>query len=215
MKDMISRCAVALQKNGMNCIVAESRGDVPTILGSLLKDGDRIGSGGSVTLQQCGVYDLLKCGRYTYYDRADAKNADEVRDCMVKAYDCDVYMLSANAITETGTIYNVDGRANRVSAMCFGAKRVIIVAGVNKIVPTIADAVYRVKTVAAPLNCRRLGMKTYCAETGRCVSLNKENPEMTDGCGSDQRICCDYVLLGKQREAGRITVILVNEELGY
>ena len=210
----IQNCISALQKNGINAILVNSRKDVPALIENMLNKGAQIACGGSVTLSECGVYDVLKRDEYNYRDRAKATNSDEERAVMLDAYQSDFYLLSANAITESGIIYNVDGRSNRVSALCYGAKKVIIVAGVNKIVPTLADAIYRVKTIAAPLNCRRLGIKTYCAETGKCVSLTKENPEMTDGCSSDGRICCDYVILAKQREQGRITVILVNERLG-
>ena len=211
----LTACMDALKKNRMNVLFVESRDKVAQVIENMLPDGATIACGGSVTLGECGVYDVLKKDKYTYYDRAAARDKDDEKQIMQKAYNSDFYISGANAITETGTVYNVDGRANRVSAMCFGAKKVIIVAGINKIVPTVADAVYRVKTVAAPKNCRRLGMDTYCAKTGKCASLTRENPEMTDGCSSPSRICCDYLLLSMQREPGRITVILVNEELGY
>jgi len=122
--------------------------------------------------------------------------------------------MGCNAVTADGVLYNVDGYANRVSALAFGPSRVIIIAGTNKIVKDLDEAVYRVKTVAAPLNAKRLGCDTYCAKTGRCVSLLKEHPQMSDGCDSEKRICCTYTVAARQRIKDRITVIIVNEELG-
>lgn len=175
-----------------------------------LPAGATVTHGGSMTLGQIGIIDLLKSGKYRYLDRTvDAEGVYQ------KTVSADYYLTSANAITETGTLYNVDGNSNRVSAISFGPKKVLVFAGINKIVPTLEDAVKRVKTVAAPLNAKRLNCNTYCAQKGACVSLLKEHPQMTDGCDSEQRICCNYLVSARQRTADRITVILIGEFLGY
>ena len=105
--------------------------------------------------------------------------------------------------------------SNRVAAILYGPKSVVVVCGVNKLVKNIDEAVERVKTKAAPPNTVRLGIDTYCAKAGQCVSMNKENPELCEGCHGDGRICCNYVVCAQQRHVNRIKVIIINEELGY
>ena len=109
-----------------------------------------------------------------------------------------------NAVTEYGELYNVDGTGNRVAAMIFGPKQVIIVAGLNKIVTDLHAAVDRLETVASPANCVRLGRNTPCAKTGRCGH-----------CLSPDRICNDYVIMAHQRDKDRIKVIFIADEFGY
>ena len=116
----------------------------------------------------------------------------------------DVYLSSANAITEDGFLYNVDGRSNRVAALLYGPNKVIIVAGVNKIVRDLDAAIKRNREVAAPANALRLNKKTPCAKTLRCSD-----------CKSLERICRNYVLMGPQGFKDRVHVILVNEHLGF
>ena len=123
----------------------------------------------------------------------------------------DVFLTSANAITEEGELYNVDGNGNRVAALIYGPQRVIVVAGVNKIVRNLQEAISRVKYVAAPANGVRLGTNTPCSHTGRCAQCEGG---MTAGCASEKRMCCQYVVTGYQR-TDRIRVVLVGEELGY
>ena len=119
--------------------------------------------------------------------------------------------MSANAITEDGELYNVDGNGNRVAALIYGPKRVIVVAGVNKLVRDLDEAISRVKCMAAPANGVRLQTHTPCSRMGRCSGAEGR---MTAGCASERRMCCQYVVTGYQRE-DRIRVVLVGEELGY
>ena len=130
------------------------------------------------------------------------------------AFCADAYLTSSNAITEQGELFNVDGNCNRVAAMLFGPKSVIVVAGYNKIVANLEEAVLRLKKVAAPANCIRLNRDTYCAHAGECKGVCGS---MTEGCSSPDRICAGYTVIAKQQPkyAGRIKVILVGEELGY
>ncbi len=201
-----------LQKNRMKTFVVETKVDALELLKQLLPEGGTVTHGGSVTLDECGVPNMLRNGNYQYLDRTAVPDPMEVYQ---KGYGADVFLSSSNAITENGELYNVDGNSNRISALCFGPKKVIIIAGINKIVPTLEDAIHRVKTVAAPKNAARLNCNTYCAKAGKCVSLLKENPAMTDGCGSDTRICRNYLISSAQRDPERITVIIVKENLGY
>lgn len=206
----------ALAQNGITGEIVSSRSEVIEAIEKRLAPGNLIASGGSMTLKECGVIDFVKEGPYQYLDRAKpGLTPDEIEGIYRKAFSADVYLMSSNAITERGELYNVDGNSNRVAALLYGPKQVIIVAGQNKVVSNIEDAFRRVKTTAAPPNCVRLDCNTYCQTQGSCVSLNDENAFVCDGCRSDARICCNYVISAKQRKPGRIHVILVEESLGY
>lgn len=197
----VERVKFALEENNMQVFTAGKRDEVPAIVESLLTDGETISVGGSVTLAECGVLDLLKCGKYKFLDRETNAFAD-------------TFLCSSNAVTENGELYNVDGSGSRVSSIAYGPKSVIIVAGMNKLVPTLDDAIIRVKKIAAPANATRLNCITYCAENGECMGLAQDK-KMATGCNSDMRICCSYLVSAHQRVKNRIKVILVGETLGY
>ena len=165
-----------------------------------------------MSLKEAGVMDLLHSGYYRFLDRARAGiTPEEVEKVYQDTFSADGYFCSANAITEKGELVNTDGNSNRIAAIAFGPKKVFVIAGVNKIVPDVAAGLKRVKTVAAPKNTQRLSCQTYCREEGVCVA-----PESGfGGCQSPGRICCNYLISGPQRQAGRINVILVNEPLGF
>lgn len=200
----------------MQPFYCETSQQAKELVKTLIHEGDVIGSGGSVTLKQTGILDLIKSDAYTYLDRSKpGYTREQVEEVYRQTYSADVYFASANAVTESGYLYNVDGNSNRVSAILYGPKSVILVVGVNKIVKTLEDAILRVKTIAAPANTVRLNMQTPCAKTGECISLENENSGMCDGCHTNGRVCCNYVVCARQRHENRIKVILVNEELGY
>lgn len=207
-KKRLEKVKEALIKNNMNAYIAENSQEACEIAKSLMKEGAIVGSGGSQTLIDCGMMDILRSGKYEYLDREGVSDVDEI---FRKAFFADYYVASSNAVTENGELYNVDGNANRVACICYGPKSVIIIVGRNKLVHNIDDAVKRVKRVAAPANCVRLGVDSYCSHAGECLGINGS---MADGCSGD-RICCSYVVSAYQRKAGRINVILVNEELGF
>lgn len=214
LKKRIDRTLAALQKNNMQAFYAETKEDVVALVASLLHENDSVSCGGSVSLVETGVMDHLRSGRYRFLDRSRAGlTPEEIRDIYIASFGADAYLCSANAITENGELYNVDGNSNRVAALLYGPRSVIVVAGYNKIVRDLDDAVRRVKTIAAPANCTRLQCATYCNETGTCKGTDYER--MTDGCESDARICCNYVVSARQRHKDRIKVILVGEELGF
>lgn len=202
-----------LKKNGMDTYFVQTKADVLPLVKSLLTPGETIAVGGSVSLDETGVLELVKNGDYTFLDRYAPDLTNEQRqEVFRQSFFADTYLCSSNAITEGGELYNVDGNANRVAAIAYGPKQVILVVGVNKIVPDLDAAVRRVKTVAAPLNTKRLHCQTYCATAGHCMGLEGG---MTDGCSSPQRICVQYLVSGKQRNAGRIKIVLVGEPCGY
>jgi hypothetical protein len=202
-----------LRNNNLNPQFVPTTADVIPLVASLLTENDVVAVGGSVTLEETGVIDHLRSGHYRFLDRyADGLTRDEKEDIFRRSFFADVYLTSANAITEHGELYNVDGTGNRVAAIAYGPKKVIVVAGVNKLVRDLDEAAKRVKTSAAPPNTRRLGFETFCNKVGHCVNVDDG---MTRGCATDCRICCSYLVTGYQRSKDRIHVILVGEECGY
>lgn len=208
------RTLEALRKNNMGAQYVPTAKEAADKVLALLHEGDTVAVGGSETLAQLGIIDRLRQGAYRFLDRY-APGLDDAgrRRIFLESFDADAYLLSANAITMQGELYNVDGRGNRVSALIYGPRRVIVVAGINKIVPDLDAAVSYVKRVSAPANAKRLNCDTPCAASGVCAGLRAGR--VTAGCASDDRICCSYVVSAMQREPGRIQVILVGEELGY
>lgn len=205
MDERIQRTMDNLRLNRMKPYYVESRVELFDIIRGLVKDDRLITSGGSMTLKDSGVIDLLNNEfKGAYLDRSKGKDREEVEEIMRKAFISDTFFSSSNAITENGELYNVDGNGNRVSAMIYGPKQVIIVAGVNKIVKDLDEAKTRVEKICAPKNTIRLNCDTPCAKTGECMH-----------CHAPARVCCSYVTLAHQRVPDRIKVIIVNEELGY
>ena len=210
----IAKVGENLEKNNMEFYYAETKKKVSDIVKNLIKKGDVITNGGTMTMAECNLAELLNSPDYNYLDRSKM-TPEEIAELYIKAFSADVYISSSNAITEDGCLYNVDGNSNRIAAIAFGPKSVIIIAGYNKIVKNLEEAEIRVKREAAPPNCVRLSCPTYCAEKGECLSLSKADRQITDGCGGDGRICCNYLISAHQRHKGRIKVIIVGEELGY
>ena len=215
-KARIDKTMENLRRNNMEPYFCETSEEARELVKTLIAKGDVISSGGSVTLKQTGIIDIIKSSDYNYLDRSrEGITREEVEEVYRKTFCADAFFTSTNALTENGELYNVDGNSNRVAAILYGPKSVVVVCGVNKLVKNISEAIYRVKTKAAPPNTIRLGIDTYCAKKGQCVSLNKENPELCEGCHGEGRICCNFVVCAQQRHVNRIKVIIVNEELGY
>ena len=200
----LERTAKALTQNRMEARVVASREELVEIVRGMMPKGASVATGGSATLEETGINALLQSGDYDFYFRGRTDEAGQPVDVYRAAFSCDWYLASANAITEDGRLYNVDGNSNRVAALCYGPKHVIIIAGCNKIVRDIAEAEERVRSIAAPANCVRLGLQNPCTVTGRCAD-----------CHSATRVCCDTVIHGFQRDPDRIKVFLLPEELGF
>lgn len=217
MTDRIEKVISNLKRNNIDSVFCETREDVVKTVEGLLEKGALISSGGSVSLKESGVWDLINKPCYNFLNRnREGITALEQQEIYKSVIGIDYYFCSANAITENGEILNVDGFANRISAIAFGPKKVIMVVGVNKIVENLNDAFLRVKRVAAPKNCVRLNLNNPCVKLGHCVSLlNNDNPDFAAGCKSPTRICCDYLISSMQRIKDRIMVIICNEDLGY
>ena len=167
----------------------------------LIPKGSSVTMGGCVSAQEIGLVDAVKTGDYNFIDR----NAmEDKRAAMLAAYDADVFLVSANAMTNDGVIVNIDGNANRVSAIAQGPKKVLFIVGMNKICGDIDAAMKRARNVAAPINAQRFGLNTPCSKTGACMN-----------CKSPDTICCQFLITRFSRHPGRIHVILVNDNLGF
>lgn len=212
----IEKTVKNLKANNMDAYFCENKQDACELVKTLIKKGDVISSGGSVTLKETGVYDIITSSDYNYLDRsAEGLTKEQIEEVYRKTFSADAFFASSNAITENGELYNVDGNSNRVAALLYGPKNVILVCGYNKIVRNIDEAVDRVKRIAAPSNTVRLNIDTPCGKTGRCISADNENAELCSGCKSERRICCNYVICAQQRHKDRIKVIIIGEEYGY
>ncbi len=168
---------------------------------SLIPEGSSVTMGGAMSAHEIGLVNALKEGNYNFIDR-DAM-ADK-RAAMLAAYDADFFLTSANAMTSDGEMVNIDGNANRVSAIAQGPKKVLVIVGMNKICGDLDGAMKRARNVAAPINAQRFGLSTPCAKTGACMN-----------CKSPDTICCQFLITRFSRHADRIHVILVNDSLGF
>ena len=158
-----------------------------------------------MTIRDMGLLDALRQrGSLRLIDREQAQSPDEVRHLYLQMMDADVFLTSANAISEDGVIVNVDGNGNRVAAITWGPKKVLHIIGLNKVAPNVQAAVERARHTAAPINAARFDIATPCQLTGLCGN-----------CTSPDSICSYISLLRKCRNTGRHTVILVGEDLGY
>ena len=216
-ENTIKSVLAGLQKNNMQGIYVPCISDVKEKVREMLFDGCTITAGGSMSLKESGVWDLISQPQYNFADRSrEGITKEEQQETFKTAIGCDFFFCSTNAITENGELINVDGFCNRIASIAFGPQKVIMVVGINKIVKNVEEGLLRIKRIAAPKNCVRLGIDSPCAKLGHCASLEKsDNPYITDGCSQSNRICCNYLISGYQREKGRITVILCGEDLGY
>lgn len=167
-------------------------------------DSQTIGFGGSMTLEQMGLYELLnKHNKVFWHHRIpNGRTSKEVR---LQANGANIYISSVNGLAETGEIINIDGNCNRIASIFYGHEKVYFVVGKNKIEKDYDSALYRARNIAAPLNAKRLGVKTPCAIKGdKCYN-----------CKSPERICRGLSVLWDKPMTGEFEVILIDEELGY
>jgi L-lactate utilization protein LutB len=194
----------ALNARGFDAHYFESEAEAAEKIVSLIPKNHTVSWGGSKTLTDMGIQERLAKEGYNLLDRDKAASPEERQDIMRRALLCDTFLSGTNAISEDGWLVNIDGNGNRVAAMIFGPKQVIIAAGMNKAAKTYEDAVIRARTVAAPLNAQRFtSLKTPCNETGTCAN-----------CMSPDTICSYFVTTRFCKPAGRIKIILIGKDLG-
>ncbi len=169
----------------------------------LIPAGDVVSWGGVATVDELGIKDRLRQRNQPVIDRDTAKTPDERMDMLRQALTCDTFLMSSNAISEDGQLVNIDGMGNRVAALCFGPRQVIVVAGMNKVAGDLNSAMARARHIAAPANVQRFDVKTPCAVTGQCGN-----------CPSPDCCCAQIVTTRFSKIPGRIKVVLVGETLG-
>lgn len=200
----VERTVKALEKNNISASVAKDRQAAKEKVSSMIPDGVTVGIGGSVTLNQLGLIDLLKARGLTIFNPFEKPPpGQEGVDMRKQALVSDVFLTGANAVTEEGQLFNIDATGNRAGAMFFGPQKVIVIAGVNKIVKNLAEARAKVQEITAPINSKRLKRKTPCVQTGKC-----------EDCDSPERICNIEVVIRKRPRLTDLQVVLVGEPLG-
>jgi L-lactate utilization protein LutB len=195
----------ALEGNGISAVVVESGAEAREKVLEMIEPGASVGLGGSRTMAEIGLLDALRSGKYKLIDQyAPGMSKEAVMEARKAGTHADFFVAGSNAVTDDGKIVNVDGLGNRLAGFCFGPSRVIMVVGRNKIVENVEAAIWRVRNVAAPMNARRFGAQTPCVKTAHCSD-----------CSSPERICNLTLIIEKQRQPGRMTVVLINQELGF
>lgn len=198
---LAQKTITGLKSRNMDGYYAASKEEALKIALDLIPEGSSISMGGAMSVHEIGLSDALKAGNYNFIDR-DAY--EDKRQAMLLAYDADFFLSSVNAMTDDGVLVNIDGNANRVSAIAQGPKHVIFVVGMNKVCCDVDAAMKRARSVAAPANVQRFGLSTPCASKGTCFN-----------CKSPDTICCQILITRFSRHPGRISVILVNDDLGF
>ena len=184
----------------MDGYYATSKEEALKLALDLIPEGSSATQGGCMSSFEIGLVDALKEGNYNFIDR----DVMDPREALLAAYDADVFISSANAITDDGILINIDGNANRVSCIAQGPRKVVFIVGMNKVCSDFDSAMDRARNVAAPINNQRFNSKNPCVQTGACAD-----------CKSADTICCQFLITRFSKHPGRIHVILVEEALGF
>lgn len=160
--------------------------------------------GGSISIESIGLKEAVRKGNYKVLDREKATTLEEKHKIMHQALSSDFFLTSCNAISEDGILVNIDGVANRLAAICYGPKHVLMIVGINKVVKSVEDAISRARNIAAPINAQRFDIDTPCKKTGCCYD-----------CKSLDTICCQLLITRYSKIKGRIILILVDDNIGY
>ena len=193
-----------LQKHHFEAYYCATKEEALKQVLSLIPEGSTVGWGGAVSAAQVGVQQAVLAGNYTVIDRDQFSDPAEKLRCMRECFNADYFITGANALSLDGQMVNIDGNGNRVGMIVYGPKNIIVVAGMNKVCPTVEDAVKRARTIAAPMNQQRFGLPNPCTCTGVCGN-----------CLNETSICNQILITRNSKPAGRIKVVLVGEELGF
>lgn len=214
----VERTIKALQDNHMDAFYVPSAEAAVAKVESMLVKNETVAIGGSMTLKETGILQLLGNGNYHFLDRYQKDLTEEETERLFReAFFADTYLCSANAVTEHGEIYCVDGRSNRIAAMLYGPRQVLLVTSCDKIVPNLAKAVERVKQIAAPANAARYNAQTHCNSHGHCMKAfyDKMHLMALGGGACEHTLCSNSVVFSSQQIQGRMKVLFVGESLGY
>ncbi|MDY6827221.1 MAG: lactate utilization protein [Bacillota bacterium] len=204
MTDQINNLLTSFRRRNIPCFYVKNRREAAKWVLSHIQPHSTVGIGGSETINELKIELLLKEKGCTVYWHWHAKNPEEAAMIRHKAMNADTYLCSSNAISEDGRLVNIDGTGNRVASMVFGPKKVLVVAGINKIAENLDNALQRVKDVACPLNARRLGLNTPCAKTGKCHD-----------CNSPHRMCNVTTIIEGKPSGVDMHVLIVGENIGF
>ena len=194
-----------LKKRNMEGFFCKTCEEAQTLVSSLIAPNTSVSFGGSVTLTQTGILTALEARNdLTILDRSKAQSPEEIQDIYRKAFYCDTYLMSSNAITRDGELINIDGNGNRAAALMYGPSQVVVIVGINKICFSLEEVLCRAQNTAAPANCLRLKKQTPCAATGDCRN-----------CQSPDCICAQTVITRRSLIPGRIKVVLLDGNWGY
>ncbi len=196
------KCVEALRKNGFAAEYIPGKDGVAERVLRECEKADSIGFGGSMTVMELGIYDTLKESGKKLFDHGRVPQGEKAA-ARLGQLTCDLFLTGTNAITLTGVLVNLDMNGNRTNAMTFGPKKIVVVAGGQKVVADVADGIRRIKTFVAPRNTKRLKLNTPCASTGFC-----------EDCNSPQRICRVYSMIERRPPNSDITVLLCGEPMG-
>lgn len=200
----VERTIKALKKNNFDARFFPKASAALEEIWKMIPEGARVGYGGSLTLTQIGFIDEIQKRPVKFLNPfAKGLSPEEGERIRREVFTADFFFASSNAITEDGKLFNIDATGNRVGAMMFGPKKVILICGANKIVKDIAEAQKKVQEWTAPVNVKRLGYKCPCGQTGECSD-----------CASPERICNAYVVLAKKPRRTDISIFLIGEVLG-
>lgn len=199
------RCVENLKNHGFDAHYFQTGGQAKTAILKMVEKYHTFGFGGSDTTRSLDLVKELSLQDNTIFDHwVKGHNLEQDMEIRKKQLQADCFFTSANAIAETGEIINVDGVGNRTGAMCFGPRKVMIVAGMNKVCPTLDTALNRIREKAAPMRAKSLGMDTPCAKTGVCHD-----------CNAPQRICRITVIMHRRPAMTDVSVILIGEDFGF
>jgi hypothetical protein len=195
----------ALKRNGFSSFYCKTGEEASEFIMNNVHNGDKVGFGGSMTIKKLGIQEKVRSMGGFVLDHGDPTlSADERMETIRGELLCDVFLCSSNAVTLEGELVNIDGVGNRVAAISFGPKKVIIAVGINKICKNEASAFERLRQVAAPMNCKRLNMPNPCTKTGTCSD-----------CRSESRACRIYSVIKRMPMRADITVVVIGEAFGY
>ncbi len=195
----------SLSKKGFRAVYAKNAKEALDYVLTVIGKDETVGVGGSVTLQETGIVDaLIERGNTVYWHWLAKKKGEDADETRRKAIIANAYLSSANAITKTGDLVNIDGTGNRVASMLYGPEKIIIVAGRNKITYNYNSAIARIKSIACPKNARRLGLDTPCAKTGKC-----------EECTGASRMCNVTVRIQHPTSGKEMHVVLIGGDFGY
>jgi hypothetical protein len=204
-KELGEKVVLALNRNNFKAFFCKDRSEALLEIKRMIPSGSSVGTGGSMTISEMGMVPFLIKMGHKILDHNIPGSCDLQKNMIRKArLTCDVFLTSANAVTIDGQLVNTDGLGTRIAPMVFGPKRVIVVAGVNKIVENVDDAMKRIMHIAAPMNNRRRMRPNPCTQTGECID-----------CSGPERICNVTCILHKRPPLSDIHVLIVGERLGF